>query len=108
MRLDTAGPSASVQPGPLAELARLLATVPLEGVAYETASVARLEPTGLVLRDGGIALGHRFPLGETLMASDPDNARVVISQRQILLFGPPARGRSGASTGSPFFLCGLF
>ncbi len=79
-------------PAPQVDLAKIIASVPVEGVSYEKASVSRLERSAVHLQDGKrIAVGENFPSGETLLAVDADNSRVVTSRRQILLFGPPSQ-----------------
>lgn len=66
-------------------------SLPLDGVTYEKAAVARLEAGAVVMRDGRrIALGQTFPSGETLVAVDAQNSRLVTDRRQIVLFGSSA------------------
>lgn len=88
--------SASVPPQPAAaplpaarqvDMAQVLAEVPVEGVSFTKAKVAKIERAGVVLTDGRrIGIGQPFPSGEVLLAADPDNSRIVTSQRQLLLF----------------------
>jgi hypothetical protein len=90
-------PSAAVAaapPVPAVDIARVLASVPVEGVSYDKASVARLERGAVVLRDGRrIAVGGHFDSGESLLAVDIDNSRIITNQRQILLFGQQQTAR---------------
>lgn len=87
-----AAPTPSPAQAPPVDLAKIIASVPVEGVSYEKASVSRLERSAVHLQDGKrIAVGENFPSGETLLAVDADNSRVVTSRRQILLFGPPSQ-----------------
>ncbi|MDF2461874.1 MAG: hypothetical protein K0Q43_109 [Ramlibacter sp.] len=76
---------------PAADIARVLASVPVEGVSFDKAAVAKLERGAVHLRDGRqIPVGGSFPSGEKLLAIDPDNSRIITNQRQILLFGQQA------------------
>ena len=100
-RLAAAAPRGNVEPNPqpaptraLPDLARVLATVPVEGVSYEKASVSRVEAGAVVLRDGRrVAIGQPFPSGDLLLAVDAPNSRLVTDRRQILLFGPAGQGK---------------
>jgi hypothetical protein len=59
----------------------------IEGVNAEKAGVGRLDAEGVHLRNGGVVrTGDYFPSGERLLSVDVENARVVTSKRQILLF----------------------
>jgi hypothetical protein len=69
-----------------AELAAASA-VRLEGVSSERAGVLRIERDGVVLKNGSVVRpGERFPSGEKLLQVDPENARVITNERQMLLF----------------------
>lgn len=93
-QLPSAAIAAAPPAVPAVDIARVLASVPVEGVSYDKASVARLERAAVLLRDGRrIAVGGHFDSGETLLAVDLDNSRIITNQRQILLFGPQQTAR---------------
>lgn len=87
-RAEPPQPPAAPQPAVApADVAKAIASVPVEGVSYEKAAVEKVERGAVVLRGGRrVAVGASFPSGEVLLAADPENSRFVTNQRQILLF----------------------
>lgn len=76
-----------------------------EGMPADKVGVRALERDAVTLRNGTtIRVGSSFPSGERLLLVDPENARVVTNQRQLLLFFPkPAAGLapSPSTQGAP-------
>lgn len=69
------------------EVAAAVRASRVEGVSAEKAKVARLSKEGVHLSSGRLVrVGERFGSGEKLLEVDPQNSRVVTSERQLLLF----------------------
>ena len=71
------------------EVAASIARNPVVGVSADRLGVARVETGGVRMRSGTfIAVGQRFSNGERLLQVDPENNRIVTSDRQLLVFFP--------------------
>ena len=79
-------PDALPKPVSAAALAAAKASNKIEGISAEKIGVAKIDPSGVVMRSGGrIPVGGRFPSGERLLAVDAVTGQIITDARTVIV-----------------------